>query len=359
MARKTAPKPTVSEQDILRSTAHAVATGDVVNFRYLFLAYSPLRQESTENLHTEKYAYLLPPDEHDPLFREALELMKTPALLGHVQEQLEKDGPPQLPWEPLMLLADNAVRLGKYSAAAQAYELLRIRRRMQEIFLARADTALDAGDLAAGVRGYITAVGLDYDYAAFPEPLPAVPNYQATALILHGEYPRKAEDAVALQAPEDHVRTALNYLLMNVEIAGRLEARPLALKQDFLVEWIRRTDPEWDAFAGRYREACDLVRAEGERLERAKEDEQRPKSLEEEVAAAAAEEANPKRIPACLAGITSLDLEWWQYLKETAYRHPASALFVSRQAVSHDTEIIMPRYRSDSVLVRRLGLVEA
>ena len=51
-----------------------------------------------------------------------------------------------------------------------------------------------------------------------------------------------------------------------------------------------------------------------------------------------------------------LDLEWWQYLKDMAYAHPASALFVARQAVSHDTEIIMPRYRADSQLARRLGL---
>ena len=62
MARKPAPKAAVTDNDILRALAFAIATGDIVNFRFLFLPYSPLRDDSTEDLHTDKYSYLLPPD---------------------------------------------------------------------------------------------------------------------------------------------------------------------------------------------------------------------------------------------------------------------------------------------------------
>ena len=355
MARGTQQKAQVTDQIIAKSFAHTVATGDIVNFRFLFISYSPLRQDSTEDIDTPKYAYLLPPDENDPMYRDALDLMRNPEILAHVRAQLDRKGPPQLPWQPLMRLADNAVRLAKLTAAAQAYELLRVRRRIQEEFLARADAALDAGDLERGVRGYVIAAGLDYDYAAFPEPLPSVPNYQERALILHGEYPKNPEDAVALLPPEEHVRTGLHYLLRNAEIAGRLEGRPLALRTEFLDRWIRATDARWDEFARRYREACRLAREYGERLEREQRAEQGQQTLADEVEAAR-DTRDPRSIPAALSGCSSLELEWWQYLKDMAYRTPASSLFVARQVVAKDVEIIMPRYRSDSELVHRLGL---
>ncbi len=355
MARAPQQKAQVTDAVIAKSFAHTVATGDIVNFRFLFISYSPLRQDSTEDINWPKYEYLLPPDENDALYRSALDLMKQPEILAHVRAQLQRQGPPQLPWEPLMRLADNALRLSKLTTAAQAYEVLRVRRRIQEEFLAQADAALDAGDIRKGVRGYVMASGLDYDYAAFPEPLPAVPNYQERVLILHGEYPKNPEDAVALQTPEVHVRTGLHYLLRNAEIAGRLEARPLALRIEFLEQWIRQTDPQWDEFAARYREACGLAREYGERLEREQRAEQGQQTLADEVEAAR-DTRDPRGISAALSGRTSLELEWWQYLKDTAYRHPASALFVTRQVVAKDVEIIMPRYRSDSELVRRLGL---
>src|SRR5690606_12280615 len=117
----------------------------------------------------------------------------------HVQTELEANRPAQLPSDLLLMLADNAVRQGKYTSAAQAYELLRIRSRMQDEFYAAADRALDENDVARAVRGYRAATGLAYDYAAFPEPLPEVPDYQTRALLLHGEYPTRPDDCVALK----------------------------------------------------------------------------------------------------------------------------------------------------------------
>ncbi len=348
-------KAPVTDDMIAGCLARAVADGDIVNFRFLFISYSPLRQGSTEDITADKYAYLRPNDTDSRLFKDALALVNRPEIRSHARAQLEKNGPPQLPWQPLMLLADNAVRLGKHTAAAQAYELLRVRRRMQEEFLGLADAALDAGDIVRGVRGYIAGVGLDYDYAAFPEPLPSVLNYQESVLILHSEYPRTPEESLPLLPQEEHVRTALNFLLRNVEIAGRLEPRPLDLKVRFLAEWVRRTDSGWDAFVRDYRAAGELVREYGERLERAREG-AGAGSLAEEVLESQ-ESDDPRRIPALLAGRTVYDLEWWQYLKEMADRHPAGALFVARQVVARDVEIIMPRLRTDSALARELGLL--
>lgn len=347
-------KAPVSQDMIDECLAKAVADGDIVNLRFLFISYSPLREWSTEDIKSEKYAYLVPDSTDDKRFIEALGRVKKPEIQAHITAQLEKKGPAQLPAELVMLLADNAVHLGKYKSAAQAYEVLRIRARMQEAYLDEADAALDSGDVARAVHGYRIAVGLDFDYAAFPEPMPAAPNYQSRAQILHAEYPRRPEDAVALQQPDRHVSIALGYLLLNSKTAARLEERPPETRMAFLAELINQIDPEWPAFVKRYREACGLVAAIGARLQ--KQANQREQvGLEEEIKAQQQEE-DPADIPKLLLGRAVPGGEWWQYIKELAYEHPASVLFVVRQFVTKDLEIVMPRYVSNSPVMAAVGL---
>ena len=355
MAKKREVEKTPVTSDIInKCLAKAVAEGDIVNLRFLFISYSPLRSYSSEDITADKYVYLVPESTEGELFHEALEQVKHPEVQEHVKKELDKKGPPQLPAPLVTLLADNAVRLGKYKAAAQAYELLRIRSRMQEAYLDAADAALVANDIATAVRGYRIAVGLDYDYAAFPEPMPTSPNYQSRAELLHADYPRRPEDAVALQAPETHVSIALGYLLLNPQIAARLEEQPLPLRLSFLAELVRQLDPQWDEFVARYADACKLVAATGARLERqANRAEQ--VALADEIKALQAEE-DPADIPKLLLGRAIPDGEWWQYIKELAYEHPAAALFVVRQFVTKDLEIIMPRHVKGSPIIAALGL---
>jgi hypothetical protein len=335
--------------------AKAVYDGDIVNFRTLFAPFSPLRTDSTERLETDKYAYLLPDDEsresHD--FREDAKLVRESAIWRHVEQELAANRPARLPWELVLRLGDNAVRLGKFTSAAQAYELLRIRRRMQDEFFAQAESALDDGNLKRAVRGYIIATGLDYDYAAFPEPLPTVPDFQRQALMLHGVYPERVEDSLPLQEPETFLRIALSYLLLDAGAAARLESRSIKQRLVFLAELVRQRDPNWRDFVHRYRDACGLMRDFEKRIEHAKKESGSTSSLAEEIEAMLGED--PRAIPACLLGRTIEGGEWWQYLKELAYRHPASILFLSRQIVG-ETEIIVPRSRSDSPVPRELGL---
>jgi hypothetical protein len=126
----------------------------------------------------------------------------------------------------------------------------------------------------------------------------------------------------------------------------------------FLVELIGQLDPRWTEFASRYADACGIVRSFGERLQKETSQAQATgASLEEEIEQQQ-QDTDPRQIPARLLGRSIEDGEWWQYLKELAYEHPAAALFVSRQLVSQDLEIIMPRYRSDSQIVRQLGLAQ-
>lgn len=356
MARKTKEmvKAPVTQDVIDQCLAKAVAEGDIVNLRFLFISYSPLRSSSTEDIHTDKYSYLRPDNNNDHRFVEALGRVKKPAIQAHVQAQLDKKGPPQLPAELVTLLADNAVALGKYRAAAQAYELLRIRARMQEAYLEEADAALDRNDIDTAVRGYRIAMGLDYDYAAFPEPMPAAPNYQSKAQVLHADYPRRPEDAVALQLPEQHVSIALGYLMLNPQMASRLDGRPLEVRVNFLAALIGELDPAWPEFVKRYHAACGLVASIGARLE--KQANQREQvGLAEEIKALQQEE-DPADIPKMLLGRAIEGGEWWQYVKELAYEHPASVLFLVRQFVTKDLEIIMPRYVSKSPLITALGL---
>lgn len=353
-------KPPVDQDTIDKCLAYAVAEGDIVNFRFLFLPYSPLRNTSTEDIQSAKYAYLLPEDENEKRFRDALVLVKRGETRTHVRQELEKDAPPQLPSELVLALADNAVRLGKYTAAAQAYELLRIRARMQAAFFEAADAALDRGDIPQAVYGYRIATGLNYDYAAFPEPLPAVPNYQQRALILHAEYLPRPEDSLPVQPVESHTRTALAYLLSDDSATARICERPLDVQVEFLITLIRAQDPQWDAFAENYRKACAIAQTFQEALEkRRKEEGNMPAArLTEEMSDDEAR-VDAMRIPQTLLGRAIEPGEWWQYLKELAYLHPAAALFVARQAVNTDLEIIVPRLRKDSPLPVRLGLISA
>lgn len=353
MAAKTAAKRPVTQEIIDACFAKAVAEGDMVNFRFLFLPYSPLRAESTEDIQAAKYAYLRPTDTASVLYTNALDCVTSPEARAHIQAQLGKKGPAQYPSGPLILLADNAVRLGKFGAAAQAYELLRIRRRMREEFLEAADDALAQGDVQRAVHGYRVASGLDYDYAAFPEPLPQVPDFQARALALHADYPQRIEDCLALQPVEQHLRTALDYLLVDEELAARLDPHPLDLRVAFLKELVAQLDPEWSVFVQRYRETCAMLTEYGQRLQRQR-TEKGKETLAQELEDL--EAAEPRRVPARLLGREIGNGAWWQYLKELAYEHPPAALFVARQAVSPELEIIMPRFAGGSPLVTALGL---
>jgi hypothetical protein len=360
MARRQKPKPPIHDETIGLAIAKAVSDGDIVMFRQIFAPISPLRAWTPENVYTPKYAYMLPEEEEEGsrLFQEALELARQPDVAAHVREQLEEDRPAQLHAALLLQLADNAVRHAKYTSAAQAYELLRMRPRMREEFLRQADAALDAGDTPRAVRGYTVGAALEYNYAAFPEPLPAVPDYQSRALLLHADYPAGPENCVALRQPAAFLKTALTYLLVDKEAAARLEDRPAEQVAGFLTEWVRQRDPEWDTFAQRYREACSLVSEFGRRLQRqANRDEGVTEELEVEIEEQQ-EARDPALISATLLGRPIERGAWWQYLKELAFAHPAAALFVARQAVSSDLEIIMPRFREDCPLIGPLGLAE-
>ncbi|MDX9971554.1 MAG: hypothetical protein RBU21_01050 [FCB group bacterium] len=353
---QTTDKP-VSPELIAKAIAKAVWAGNFVNFKFLFLPFSPARADSSERFDAERYSYLLPDDRTvaDPGYQQALSLVRREDVWRHVESELEANRPAQLPSDLLLLLADNAVRAGKYTSAALAYELLRVRSRMQEEFFAEADRALDRNDIAAGVHGYLIGTGLAYDYAAFPEPLPEVADFQVRALALHGDYPERPEDCIALQPREHSIRTALGYLLLSAEAEARLAARPMELREAFLEELVRRRDPQWDAFAARYREASSQAVQLGARLRAdAEQSRNSREGLMGELAAEQLEEA--QRIMVRLLGREVPQGEWWQYLKELAYEHPPAVLFVGRQLVG-DTEVIIPLYRSDSPLPARLGLV--
>jgi hypothetical protein len=354
--KQEATKAPVTQDQIDQCVARAVAEGDMVNLRFIFSANSPLRDYSSEDITTDKYAYLRPEDPSDPRYQEGLKLASTPEIQQHNKAQLEYKGPPQLHAELVLRTGDNALRLEKYTVAAQAYELLRIREKMRESFLDKADQALDQGDVAAAVRGYVIGTGLRYDYAAFPEPLPGTPSYQSRALMLHAVYPQRPEDAVCLLPPKIHTQAALEYLLLDAQAAARLMDRPEDQLLDFLDELVRQRDAEWPAFVARYKEACDLLKEYGEAMKKAQEaGDPDGVSLAEEIRAQQ-DQRDPAKIPAKLLGREIPDGEWWQYLKELAYEHPAAALFVTRQYVTRDTEIIMPRYVKDSPVVTRLGL---
>ena len=339
--------------------ARAVCDGDIVNFRLLFLPLSPSRESSTESFDMPKYAYLLPDEETlaDPHFAECLAQVVEPANMRHIEQELAANRPAQLPSSLLLTLADHAVRLAKYSNAAQAYEMLRVRARMQQEFLAQADEALkeaaggldSSSSLRRAVRGYVIATGLAYDYAAFPEPLPVIPDFQTRALMLHADYPETPDNSIGMRETHLLLQTALGYLLLEPEIAARLDALAPEIQIAFLKELVLQRDPQWPSFLERYVEASAALADFASRLTRR----ETAATLAEEVQRQLAED--PLRIPALLLGRTIENAEWWQYLKELVCDHPAAALFVSRQAIGN-LETLIPRHRADSPVAQALGL---
>ncbi len=349
--KQAAPK-IVNPEDVARSLAKCVADGDIVNLRLLFAPFSPARADSSEVYTDEKYAYLLPAaSESGAAFEQALRAVREAATWAHVQRELAAMRPAQLPAELVLLLGDNAAREGKWTSAAQAYELLRIRRKMQEEFFAQGLAALGARDLPRAVLAFRTGVGLGFDYSAFPEPLPQVPQYQTRALMMHGSYPQRPEDCVALLEPELHAQVALDYLLGDSEAAGRLREVDFATRLAFLRELVLQSDPEWEVFAAQFAEACRLTHALGNRLQQV--GAHQPETLAEEIEEQQA--ADPWAITQALLGRSIEGGAWWQYLKELAYEHPAAALFISRQLVG-EQEILMPRLRAGSPVAAALGL---
>jgi len=292
--------------------------------------------------------------EQDPRFREILELVLDEAVWDHVLVELEANRPAQLPWKPVLTLADRAVQLGKYTSAAQAYEMLRIRRRMQDEFFAEADVALESEDIPRAVRGYRIATGLEYNYSAFPEPLPMVPDFQSRALVIHGEHPVKPEDCVALQETEAFLRTALAYLLLSPGAATRLGNRSITLQTAFLKELVTQQDPQWQEFTQRFRGASKLLEEFRGRLEDLqKEAGKGSRGLEDEIRDQLG--GDPREIPAKLLGWSIENGEWWQYLKELAFRHPAATLFVSRIMIG-EIETLIPMHQPGSPVAELLGL---
>lgn len=355
MARDTRTEKQVDPDDVAQAFARAIADGDFVSFRTIFAPFSPARESSTESFDDEKYAYLLPDDDHEDqsAFEEALAMVREDETWAHIQQELEASRPAQMPSNLLVVLADNAVRLGKYTSASQAYELLRIRSKTRDLFFEEADQALEAGDMEKAVKGYIIATSLDYDYSAFPEPLPKLPRHQQNALVLHGRYPRGPEDVVGLKPVEEFLSSALAYLLNDAEAAAKLDALPVPARVAFLHELIHQTDEDWAAFKGRFLEAIDMARGFEQRI-RSASDNGENRGIEDRIHEQ--DGPDPMDITAHLLGRSIEGGEWWQYLKELAYIHPASVLFVSRQRIG-EKEILIPRLRGDSPVVEKLGLL--
>lgn len=358
MAGKNLPSVKVVEQEMIDlALAKTITDGDIVNFRFLFLPYSPLREDSTEDIESIKYSYLLPTEEEEknPLFKEALELVSRKDIREHVQKELHKKGPAQLPSDLLLKLADNAVRHEKFTSASQAYELLRIRRRMQDLFFEQGEKELTKKNISLAVRAYRIASALEYDYSAFPEPLPAVPRYHDQALILHAEYKNKWIECIGHMPLESFLKIGFNYLFLLPEHAGKITAKPIEMQIPFLVELIRQTDPQWEKFIQHIKEVIPLMEELYQEIKTRIEHIADGHLWEDEWD----EGLNTEKyleISEQLLGRKLNQKDWWAYLRELSYEHPPSALFIARQMIGKEQEIIIPRYNSDNPVIQQLEL---
>lgn len=356
MMNTATPKYTDYDALLGAALANAIAEGDYVNFRLIFAPASPFRLDSPEDATTPKYQYLFPENENSPRYQAAVRLVQSPPIKRYVKEQLQRSGPPRLPWQLLLALADNALCLGKFTLASQAYELLRIRRRMQDLFLEEADERLRADNLSGAVKGYLIGLGLQFDYGAFPEPLPAVPDYQERAPGLHTVYTGVTEDALGMQEDVSLCKSILGYLMPFPEFKERVQKFLPDQLIPFTAALIRGMDPNWDTFATDFRKTMHVASRYTplftqinsyslEALEVLAEELVQDKELEE-----------LRHLSETLTGLSGGLYEWWRYISALAYAHPAAPFFVVRQRISAHKEIIVPCCRQDSTLSHLLGL---
>ncbi|NLN92644.1 MAG: hypothetical protein GX130_04940 [Candidatus Hydrogenedens sp.] len=355
MTEETRTEKVIDDALLDRCLAAAIATGDIVNLRFLFMPASPFRPDSSEDISQSKYAYLLPKEEKGEM-DEALQLVRQPEISRLVRAQLAKKGPPQLPWELLQSLADQALKCGKYTAASQAYELLRTRRRMQEIFLDQADAALDGAAFYEAAQGYTIASGLQYDYAAFPEALPAVLNYQEKALSLHRAYPPTTEESET----DDSAlcRSILQFLMQGAEFLQRLEGRDGEVLVQFTAQVIRCLDPQWEHFVSAFHESLAIIKAYETLFTRINSYTQEALEVLMEEIFTDEQKEELRRIAPLFAPGAPEGEEWWLTMRTLAYHHPGSVLFVRRQRLSATEEILIPECPRDSQLARLLNLVD-
>jgi hypothetical protein len=320
----------------------------------VFAPFSPARDYTSEDFGSIKYRHLLVDEAmaSTSAYKTALESVQNKSTWDHIQRELQESRPPCLPSDLLMQMADNAVRLGKYTAAAQGYEVLRIRERMQVSFADEADRLLTSGEIDLAVKGYDIAASLSYNYAGFPEPHPLGNDYQTRALMLHGEYPRHPEDCVAALPAERFLATAFEYLLNDRELSKRLIQHPLDVQVGFLNALIRRGDPTWDEFAQRFSKACTILKRFAAAVASEVGDKRRL-SIQNELDVEQA--GDPWELPVALLGRELEDAQWWQYLKELAVKHPAAPLFIARQLMG-GVEVLVPRFSPKSEIPAALGL---
>jgi hypothetical protein len=314
MARRRAKnlQPAASSPDhIAESLAKAVVDGDIVNFRQIFAGLSPARPDTVETLDDPKYSYLLPAgtEKQQPAFQNALRAVRTPESWKHIETELEAKRPVRLPSDLLMLLGDHAVAAGKYTSAAQAYELLRVRKSIQARFLKAGLEALRANDAPSAVTGYLIGIGLAYDYAAFPEPMPLVLNFPRRALIMHAEAPRRPEDVIPFKEPTVFLRLAIEYLLGEPDHADEICEAPLETQVAFFGELVCCRDPHWDAFVKRFAEAAALEKQWNDRLRELMAGGQDLRMYTQDIAEQLGED--PRRVPEILLGRTIPNGEWW------------------------------------------------
>jgi len=360
MARKRntiQPKPADPEL-LARCVAKAVADGDIVNLHQIFAPLSPARAETLESLDDPKYWFLRPAgdEEQDAAFQEALALTREPAIWSHVETELAAKRPPRLPWELVKMLGDRALTLGKPSSAAQAYELLRVREPMKEEFFRLAEQALESEDITKAAKACLIGLGLGYDYAAFPEPGPALANFAKRALVLHAEYPRNPQEVLAFRPPEEFISTGLTYLFDDADLEERLHGQSQERRTALFCELVRLRDPGWDEFVARYIEASKVLQRINERLQALAEETGEMEGVLQDMLDELGED--PRAVPEALLGRALPAGEWWQYLKEIVVQHPPAAMFVGRMMIG-DTEVIVPRMRKDSPILARLGLDKA
>ena len=294
--------------------ANAVATGYTFAFHDLFSRLAEVSDKGDDaGVGPEilgHIGYLLPSDEAaaSPEFAAAMELV----------EQLE----PRDDAVPAALLeqtARQAVALGKFAYAEDAYKLLGIKKEMVGLYAQSGEQLLREDKPKHAAMAFFVAASIED---------PIGPHYQYLGFELHTECPAEPEKCVTALPIELLVDAAIRVLLTNEPLAERLIASARPEQKGYILATLAACrDLDLPGLVENLRAAS----AELSRIDDGKPDDY-------------------SRIGPMLLGRQTASEQAWQYLREFCFEHPLGSLCVCVKIIKN-TPVLVPVIRDGKPLI--------
>ncbi len=269
-------------------------------------------------------------------------------------------------------IAQNALRLKKFSFASKAYDELDEKEQVISNYMKEGGSLLEGDKIQQAAESYLIAAKLAYDYKQR-----FGPDFQQRGLQLHADCMNQPEKCITASTDiQNIIDEGIKYLLDNQAIAEKLLQQPQPAKKSLLKALAQLQDSNYHAFAENYKAAVQKLKEttqdyeEGKisdefRMEEVQEAEEQHKSgglSSEEL-----ENIKQKKllednwekvldIQQTLLGRAMVGDNVLQYIRELLWEHPVSALVVCIKYEHQPKAVVTPAMQNSTSLMELLGL---